>query len=129
MSEADAAYQQGYTRGFQRGLENLQQQLLIAVEFGYKQAEKGKNLQQALFEAQQTLGRIQKVKRKQRSNLEKQERVVEILWEFAQALQNTPEEEKNCTRTADGTKLKLDHVGQALEGIMQNFGYRTLEVQ
>ena len=67
--------------------------------------------------------------RRQRANIEKQERVVEILWEFARDLQNTPEEEKDCTHTATGTKLKTAHVGKALDAVMQNFGYRVLEVQ
>lgn len=70
--------------------------------------------------------------KRKRSNIEKQERVVEILWEFAHDLQNTPEEEKNCTSNGPrhaGTKLKLGHVGKALEALMQNFGYRVLEVQ
>lgn len=67
--------------------------------------------------------------RRRRCNIEKQEQVVKLLWEFAKNIQQNPEKGCVATNVETGTKLSLDHVGEALHGIMANFGYGVLEVQ
>ena len=63
--------------------------------------------------------------RRRRTNFEKQERVVKLLWDFAYDLQTKP-----CTVTdSRGTKVHLDSIGVALREIMDNFGYDVVEVQ
>jgi hypothetical protein len=65
------------------------------------------------------------MKRRRRSNIEKQEHVVKLLWEFARDLQTKP-----CTCTdSHGTRVHLDSVGVALREIMDNFGYAVVDVQ
>lgn len=64
--------------------------------------------------------------RRRRTNIDKQERVVTLLWNFAHDLQTKPH---NCTACKSGTTVNLDAVGDALRGIMDNFGYDVLEVQ
>ncbi len=66
-----------------------------------------------------------KLKRRRRTNIEKQERVVKALWDFAFNLQTKP---TTCT-DSKGTKIHLESVGVALRDIMDNFGYDVLEVQ
>ena len=72
-----------------------------------------------------TLGR----QRRRRTNLEKQERIVSVIWEFARAEQHHPSEGCVATTLEDGTKASLKHISAALEEIMDTFGYDVLEVQ
>jgi len=67
--------------------------------------------------------------RRRRTNIDKQERVVSALWEFARNIQQNPD--KGCVATAveSGTKLSLDHAGKAMQEILDAFGYDVLEVQ
>jgi hypothetical protein len=62
-----------------------------------------------------------------RTSIDKQENVVSILWQFAHNIQTNPE--KGCVATSeDGTRLSIDHVTDALQKIMSNFGYATLTI-
>lgn len=61
-------------------------------------------------------------------NIEKQERVVSVLWEFARRAQQNIAE-ANCTQVSTGTKLKLGDVDYALKEILDTFGHERIEVQ
>lgn len=69
------------------------------------------------------------MKTRRRTNIDKQERVVSALWEFARDIQKRPDEGCVATASKDGTKLSLDHVGKAMREILDAFGYDVLEVQ
>lgn len=61
-----------------------------------------------------------------KKNINKQEEVVHVLWEFAHDLQ-VP---KNLnTSRADGTKVDLDAVEKALRNILATFNIEITEVQ
>jgi hypothetical protein len=79
-----------------------------------------------------------------RVNVEKQEEVVSILWEFASNLQHNPNEGCLCTsrghidmpgaaprdtKTMPGTVVSLKHVETALAKVMKQFGYNVASIQ
>ena len=64
-------------------------------------------------------------RRRQRTNVERQEEIVSVLWDFAHDLQTLPLE----STSSNGTKVNIDAVGKALEKIMQTFGYGVVEIQ
>jgi hypothetical protein len=70
----------------------------------------------------------------QRHNIERQEEVVEALWDFAYNLQVRPAEGGIVARAAEGERhhgvaVGLDHVGTGLAKIMRAFNYGVTPIQ
>lgn len=63
-------------------------------------------------------------------NINKQERVVTALWNFAADMQQRPKEGTVATTLSKPkVKVSLKHVGTALDDIMDAFGYGVAEIQ
>lgn len=69
----------------------------------------------------------EKVKAKRR-NLQKQEKLVSALWEFADDLQKRPNEGQIIT-ASNGTRVSSKHINKAIADIMETFGYAVTEIQ
>lgn len=65
--------------------------------------------------------------REMKQNMEKQQRVVECLWEFARRAQKNIGH-ANCTQVSTGTKLLLSDVDYAMKEILDTFGYKVIPV-
>lgn len=62
-----------------------------------------------------------------KTNIDKQEMVVSVIWQIAHAAQQEPQPE--WYRTISGTRMDPKAVHYALEHIMDIFGYDVIEVQ
>lgn len=56
-------------------------------------------------------------------NVQKQEAVVGVLWDFAAKAQANIADPTCARRVSDGTKLRLEDVEEALTKILSTFGY------
>lgn len=68
-----------------------------------------------------------------KKNIEKQEKVVSALWNFASAIQNRPDEGQVISRLKEGSsevdcKVSTTHVRMAMERILAAYGYTVVEI-
>lgn len=66
--------------------------------------------------------------RRRRCNIDKQEKIVTLLWNLAREAQREPK--TGCVISlGDGTKMSDHALRESLAAIMDTFGYGVLEVQ